>query len=146
MNKGITCSLYEGDFPSFLQYLSKENCIFFAEHCSAIYSKDQLLPCRKECFYMSADELMMLSHSTIWELVLFLFPPNAPSQKRIETYDEFVQSSCLCCLIFYDCGLLDLYVKDEKRLGEFWDKLESLGARDMAISTDMNDHRIVLNC
>ncbi len=70
--------------------------------------------------------------------------PFGVSCEAIETYDEFLKSSCICCLIYYDCGLLDVYVKDSVFLERIREHLIQLGAEDLEFLTDANDGRTAL--
>ncbi len=141
--RGISCSLYHGAIGNLLQILSKEPFAFFIPWCSRIDHPKMLLPKSSPIYSISASDLAELSTDCIWELVLQMFPFGV-SCEAIETYDDFLKSSCICCLIYYDCGLLDVYVKGPVFLERIRKHLIQLGAEDLEFLTDANDGRTAL--
>lgn len=142
--RGISCSLYNGTIGNLLQILSKEPFAFFIPWCSRIDHPKMLLPKSSQIHRISSSDLAELSADCIWELVLQMFPFGV-SCEAIETYDDFLRSPCICCLIYYDCGLLDVYVKDPAFLERIREHLMRLGAEDLMFITDANDGRTALH-
>lgn len=141
--RGISCSLFHGAIGELLQILAKEPFEFFVPWCSRIDHPKMLLPKSSPIYSISASDLAELSTCSIWELVLQLFPVGGGCAE-IETYDDFLKSPCICCLIFYDCGLLDVYVKDPVFLERIREHLIRLGAEELMFLTDANDGRTAL--
>lgn len=135
--RGIECALEEDEIETFLRFIAEKYSSFVIPWCmlnggqfSAKNTYDMLPPIR----------LKMLAQEAILELVLFAYAPNAlPSQ--ITSYSEFVKSECSVCLIYYDCGTLEIYIKNRKDFNEIWDTLLLLHAQDMVIKTDASDGR-----
>lgn len=141
---GLHCGLPSGGIQRLLLHLSKENASFWVISCDTIRRPDQWLPDHAQGFRVATDQLLELSKLTIWELVLQLYPKGA-TPAQIETYEDFENSDCLCCLIYYDCGWLDLYVKDPTLLHSIQELLADLPAEDTQMLTAANDGRIALH-
>lgn len=142
--RGLRCSLPSGGIQELLLHLSKENASFWIATCYAIRRPDQWLPDRAQGFRVTTDQLQELSNLTIWELVLQLYPKGA-TPAELEIYEDFENSDCLCCLIYYDCGWLDLYVKDPNLLHSIQELLADLPAEDTQILTAANDTRTAMH-
>lgn len=150
--KGIECSLYNGRIEELLHFLSNKPFDFYIQRCMKI-DATQILPKLSNNFCISSHDLRRLSRESIWELVMYVYPIDSSDQtieidssrKTIETYDDFIQSPCICCLIFYDCGLLDLYVKESNLREQLYDLLLSLEATDMELITDVSDSRTYMH-
>ena len=145
IKRGISCTLNEGGIDELLRFLSQISCTFFSPWCSKIDSPKQWLPGDTRDFYLDSQGLCTLAQSTIWELVLHIYPEGETAQK-IETYEEFLQSKCFCCMIYYDCGWLDIYIKDPALFEQVHSKLLSLNAEDFEILTATNNGRTALMC
>lgn len=142
--RGISCSLYNGAIRNLLRFLSKESFEFYVPWCNKIDNSEMLLPKLSQVYHASSFDLAEISTHCIWELVLQMFPVGS-NHEEIETYDDFVSSSCICCLIYYDCGLLDVYVKDFVLLESIQELLIQFHAEDLEFITDDNDVRIALH-
>lgn len=143
--RGIECSLYNGNVEDLLRFISNNPFEFYVKWCMKIDDKHMLLPKSSNNFRISSHDLKkMAEECSIWELVLHLYPVGSDNQ-IIETYEDFINSSCVCCLILYDCGLLDIYVKESDFRERLWNLLLSLGAEDMALITDESDGRTGLS-
>ena len=142
--RGIECSLSKGGIKDILIYLAKEPAEFYIPWCSRIDNKHTLLPRASKNKHISALGLEALAQHCIWELVLQIYPPEA-GYDEIETYDDFINSACVLCLIYYDCGLLDMYVKSPAFLEKMRELLLQLNAEGIALITDANDGRTALH-
>lgn len=138
--RGITCSLYNGAISEFLVFLSQRFRFFYIPWSSRISSRDMLLPVSSEDGYISSHYLREIASHCIWELCLQIYHKDADVY-RIKKYSDYLKSPCFCYLVFYDCGLLDLYVKDENLIFELKNQLISLGATDLELLTDLSDFR-----
>lgn len=142
--RGIECSLYSGQFEEFLMYLSYQAYEFYIVSCMKIGTKRQFMPELQQNISVTRQTIQELAKTSIWELVLHLYPTGKLPQ-TINTYQDFINSGCDCCLIFYDCGLLNIYIKDKNNFECFWKKLCMLKAQEIRIITDDNDNRTVLH-
>lgn len=142
--RGIECSLFNGGIKDLLLFLSNKPYDFYVRWCMKIDNNRELLPKSSNNYRIFSSDLKKLAKSTIWELVLDIYPMGENSQ-MIETYDDFINSQCLCCLIFYDCALLDIYVKESTLRDQIYNLLCSLQAKDIEIITDSTDGRTLLS-
>lgn len=142
--RGITCSLYNGRFEDLLLFMSNKPFDFYVRWCMKVDNKHALLPNSSCNFRILPHDLEKLAKESIWELVLHVYPIGSNSQ-MIETYDDFLNSPCICCLIFYDCGLLDIYIKEPNLRDQLYNLLLSLQAEDMELITDTSDGRTLLS-
>lgn len=138
--RGIACSLYNGGVEDLLLFISNTPFEFYVRWCMKIEDKQTILPKSSSNFRIVPHDLRNLAKKSIWELVLHVYPVGSDNQ-TIETYEDFINSSCACCLIFYDCGLLDIYVKEANLRDQLYNLLLSLGAEDIALITDVSDGR-----
>lgn len=142
--RGIECSLYNGRIKDLLKFLSCEPFEFYVQRIMQINDKSMKLPQSLFNFKISSQDLENIAKNSIWELVLHIYPLGANNQV-INTYDDFIQSPCICCLIFYDCGLLDVYLKDIHFREKLYDILLSLEASDINLITDTSNSRTYLH-
>lgn len=142
--RGIECSLYNGGVEDLLLFLSTKPFDFYIRWCMKIDDKGVNLPKSLSDFQIFPHELKKMAKESIWELVMHIYPVGA-NRKIIETYDDFMNSSCICCLIFYDCGLLDIYIKELSLRNQLYDLLHSLQAKDIELITDVSDCRTFLS-
>ncbi len=84
-----------------------------------------------------------MEHHAIWELVLHIYPVGE-EKESIKTYADFIGSNCCCCLIYYDCGYLDIYIKEAGLLQQIRACLAELNAEELQVLTDSNDDRQAL--
>ena len=141
--RGISCTLESGGIEALLQLLSQVTCTFFSPWCSKIDSPKQWLPGDTRDFYLDSQGLCDLSQSTIWELVLHMYPTGEKAE-HIETYEDFLKSKCFCCMIYYDCGWLDIYIKDPMLFEQVYNKFLALNAEDFEILPAANDGRTLM--
>ncbi len=142
--RGIECSLYNGRIEDLLLFLSNKPFDFYIRRCMKINDKHALLPKPSCNFRILPNDLKQLAKESIWELVLDIYPVGSNIQ-TIETYDDFLESPCVCCLIFYDCGLMDIYVKDSNLRNRLYHMLFSLQAKDITLISDVSDNRTCLS-
>lgn len=142
--RGIECTLFNEKIEELLIFLSHELGEFYIPWCLKIDDSQMLLPTSIESCHISANNLIELAKSSIWELVLHIYPISS-KYEMIETYDDFIKSACRCCLIFYDCGLMDIYIKGKKLFERIHNKLIALEAGDMRLITDVSDTRTILH-
>ena len=143
--RGISCTLNEGGIQELLLLLAQTSCTFFVPWCSKIDSPKQWLPGDTRDFYLDSQGLCELTQSTIWELVLHMYPAGETAE-HIETYEDFLKSKCFCCMIYYDCGWLAIYIKDPMLFEQVHSKLLALKAENFEILTVANDTRTALMC
>lgn len=132
--RGLRCSLDYYCLANFLRYLSKKAWKFYIPWCFL----DGIITVRD--YRASTKDLETLDKHRIWELELQCYPHDA-IQVDIANYQEFCTSLCACYLLYFDCGYLEIYVKQLNVFRQFWDYLVSLGAKDLVIVTDTNDTR-----
>jgi hypothetical protein len=142
--RGIECSLYNGQIREVLLFLSNQSFDFYVKWCMKIDSKYALLPNPSHNFDILPYDLKALAKESLWELILHIYPIGGNKQ-TIETYDDFNKSSCICCLIYYDCGLLDIYTKESNLRDQLYSLLLSLQAKEIELITDLSDGRTSLS-
>ena len=143
--RGIECSLYNGRIEDLLLFLANKPFDFYVRWCLKIDDKQMILPKSSCNFRVLPEDLKKLAKKSIWELILHVYPVGS-NMKLIETYDDYVSSSCSCYLIFYDCGLLDIYVKEVSMRNQLYDLLLSLQAKDIEFITDESDDSTHMLC
>ena len=139
---GIDCSISDSAIQEVLHFLSCKSFDFFVYECMMV-TKNVLLPQTTWNFSISPENLKELSKETLWEFVLHIYPINA-KRENIETFDNYMQSQCVCCLIYYDCGFLEVYSKDAALRQELYELLVSLKATELEFITDDSVHRTLL--
>lgn len=142
--RGIECSIDNGGIGEILLFLAAQPFEFYVSWCAKIDEKQTILPATSNDFSISAQELKELSKASIWELVMQINPIGMKNF-GIKSFDDYSKSPCLCYLIFYDCTMLDIYVKDVKLRDQLCDLLLRLGVTDMEFITDESDRRTILH-
>lgn len=142
--RGIECSLYKGSINELLDFLVEESCEFYAPWYMGIDNTHTTLPRAKQNLHLTALGLKDLAKESIWELVLQLYPKGY-DYEVIETYIDFQRSSCICCIIFYDCGLMEIYIKNSVLFELIYNKLNQIQAEDIELITSYNDKRTYLH-
>ena len=142
--RGIECSLYNSGVEELLLFLSTKPFDFYVRWCRKIDGNDVIFPKSSCNFQILSHDLKKMAKESIWELVLHIYPVGS-NREIIETYDDFKNCSCICCLIFYDCGLLDIYIKESSLRDQLYDLLLSLQAKDIEFITDVSDCRTCLS-
>ena len=141
--RGITCTFQGDEIYSFLDYIVQEDYDCYALWCLK-NEKEKLVPQAVKNFKITHKNLNEFGEQGLWELVMHVYP-HGIQQALINTYHDFVTSGCICCLIYYDCGVLDIYIKEPMQFQEIWNKLILLDAENMVRITDNNDCRIELH-
>ncbi len=140
---GFECSLYNGNIDKILMFLSGLTYKYYVSNYLLIDSKEVLLPKKHNDFWIKPNTLESMAKETIWELVLFVYDKNVIEQP-IKTYDDYVNSSCVACLLYYDCGLLEIYVKEPHLRNRLLELLIKIGAEDLKHITDDCNYRVFL--
>ena len=142
--RGMRCGLSNQAINELLRFLLTFEGSFYIPWQLAIESKDMILPQEAKDVLASKQYIKTLAEFTIWELELHIYPRGA-SPQSFELYEDFWRSPCICCLIYYDCGWLDMYVKDDTLFKHVHSKLIHLHAEDLEILTVDNDSREALH-
>jgi len=147
MERGISCSIYNCSnvIRTILVALSEKYHSFYISWYNAIAKEKTLLPIASEDYIVSSEGLNDMVNATIWDVVLFAFPKDAEIVASFTTYEDYQNSSCECCLIYYDCGELDVYLKDSELLNNMHKLLVEHNAENFVILTDENDRRDTLH-
>ena len=138
--RGIECALDNGRIEDLLLFLSTKPFDFYVRWCLKSDDNHMVLPKSSQNFYILPKDLKRLAKESVWELVLHLYPFGS-DKYTIETYDDYVNSPCVCCVIFYDCGFLDIYSKESYLRDQIYSLLLSLQAEDIEFITDVSDGR-----
>ncbi len=138
--RGIICQLYNGKIGEVLLYFSREFEAFYIPWCMKIDAPGMILAKSYQNLRPSVPELREIAEQCIWELILHMYPVGA-KMEQIDNYQDFEKSECACCLIYYDCGELEIYIKDSERREKVWDLLQSLQASNLEYITDASDGR-----
>lgn len=142
--RGMRCDLPPYGINKLLLFLSQLPGCFYMPWCDKIEKSTQLLPRSLADVYVTAQELRGMEYQAIWELVLHIYPVGA-EKACIKTYRDFMDSNCRCCLIYYDCGNLDIYIKEADLFQQIQARLLSLRAEALEFLTDTNDDREALH-
>ena len=132
--RGMKCSLDYYRLADFLKYLSEKEWAFYVPWCLL----DGIITVRD--YMVLKKDLAALDKHRIWELELQCLPQETV-QVDIVDYQDFFSSSCACYLLYFDCGYLEIYVKQPNEFKQFWNHLAALEAEDLLIITDDNDTR-----
>lgn len=76
----------------------------------------------------------------ILELSLLLFPRGIMFE-TVQNYSEFLSSTCVCALMYYDYGWLEIYVKSSEWLKILEENLQETQPEMLLRKTDENDGR-----
>lgn len=142
--RGIACSIDNGSVDELLLLLAEESCEFYASWYMGADNKHTILPATAQNLHLSSAALKDLAKNSIWELVLQLYPIGY-NYKAIETYLDFQRSLCQCCLIYYDCGFMEVYIKNPALFELIYNKLQQIQAKDIKFITSSNDKRTCLH-
>lgn len=139
---GLECGLKDGDLRNILRWLAESDYDVFIRHIYKIDSKTSKIPSLYENINIHSSNLKNYLHSSIWELVFYLYPPESNKQS-IDTYEDYLHSQCIGCFIYYDCGFVDFYTKDMQLLREMDNLTTALNAEDKSFITDRNRRTIM---
>lgn len=148
MIRGIECTLSPRGLANLLMYFRQDSSKFFVPWCLVHQTGlvEQIsIPETREYrnITLTACEMDAVIGMSIWELVLHKYPDEKQVQ-AIDSYEDFVNSDCELCLLYYDCGPLEIYIKDANCIQSIWNRLVSLNAQDLKLITDTNDNRSFL--
>ncbi|MGN7403539.1 DUF2691 family protein [Cytobacillus praedii] len=71
--------------------------------------------------------------------------PSGEILKNVETYEEFVNSTCQWVLLIVDSVYATIYCKEKEQIEWLYQNAESLGFKNIQYITDENDTRIKLS-
>ena len=123
-----------------LNYYSLKYDEFYIPWVYNMHVPGMIIPSGKKDIDLGPQELRVLAKTSVWELVLHVYEPGA-NRSEINTYDDFMKSECICCLIYYDCGYLEIYSKDKEHLVEMWNKISQMDIDERSIITDADPIR-----
>lgn len=139
--RGIECTLNENAITELVKNIFLQDFVCFVPWCM-VNNNEHII--NYQSMYLNAESINNLVVSSVWELVLYIYPQNEVATKTVYTYDEFINSNCSCCLLYYDCGILEIYIKEPELFQKVWEVLAVLHAQDMVIKTAINDGRFIL--
>lgn len=135
--RGIYAVLKDGGIKDVLEYLQTVEMQFWLSWAmiGPFRSCKQML--------LSASELETLSSQNLWELVLHMYPDQS-MPAAFESYEAFLNSDCSACLIYYDCRMIELYIKSNVPIREeLFSRIEYV-SEEFGLITDYNDTRTAL--
>lgn len=147
MNRGISCTMYNNSelIREVLILLSENKRTFYIAWYNAIGKEHSLLPVSSENHIVSGNKLKDMAKATIWDMVLQIYPPNKKTVESFRTYEDYQNSSCVCCLIYCDCGDLDIYMKEPELFKKVQNLLMEHHVENFEVLTDENDRREILH-
>ncbi|WP_214700808.1 MULTISPECIES: DUF2691 family protein [unclassified Exiguobacterium] len=89
------------------------------------------------------NELIIQQHYLIF-VDIKAFHPNVSTE--VETYEDFLRSTCEFALIVTDSQDVTIYCKDQQMLGSLYQNAILHGFEDIAYITSNNDSRTHLSC
>lgn len=140
--RGIECTANRWVLEQLVQYWGNDEFHFWISSCMIypdLFSKGQ--PKNLELSYGELDNLV---RQNIWELDFKVFDKNSEPE-HIMSYDDFLRSGCIFCLLYYDCQFLELYIKRADDYERIRKLLECLGSENLITKTDSSDGREYLH-
>lgn len=141
--RGIRCELAQNDIGKFLLYFTKKDLDYFTPWCSYIKENGRGIPNTVQNIQLTSTDLTNLMRYSLWEFVLHIYPSDA-EKKSIRSYSDYLNSNCICCIIYYDCGVTEIYAKDKHMLREIEDLAIQLNVPFVTYITDDTDDRKVM--
>ena len=132
--RGLKCSLDYYDLIVLLRFLSKNDWESFVPWC-LLDGFDSLTNLKG-----FLDDFSLFEKHNIWELELQCTPPKT-EPINIKTYQDFSGSPCTCYLLYFDCGYLEIYIKEKNDFQQLEEYLMNVGVQDLSTITDENDTR-----
>lgn len=136
-NRGIECALDYYKLQELLREISQKKWDFCIPWCL----KDGLYPIRNAV--VSGKDLVQMFDWRIWELELHCHKCGE-DYTEIKSYQDFLTSSCECLLLYYDCGNLEIYIKNQNDFEWLYEFLRLNGATELSIKTNECDMRTKL--
>lgn len=143
MIRGISCALKSNNIISVLSFLLENDFVFYVPWCLKIDSLHPHMPGSYADFYINSNTLKKWRRDCVWEILVQAYPQEMDHELLI-SYEDFSISQCQIYLIYYDCGLLDVYIKESELRTQLWQELICIGVEDLAWITDENDGRTKL--
>ena len=140
---GYECSLNDGGISELLRYFATLRFDYYIPWLSAISNNTENLPSIIKNICIDADELYHIAQKSIWEMELCIYP-SGEKKKFFRTYDQYMRSNCIACLIFYDCQLLDAYTKSGIR-EDIYTQLREINANQLIAIRDNGNHREIMH-
>lgn len=144
MRRGMSCGLSNKGINKLLLFLSKKNYTCYLLDCLAIDKREMIIPDYLQDQRATETMLKEMATTSFFEFKFLMYPPNKPC-KDFASYETFVESDCICCLLYYDCGWLDVYIKDDVLFEDVYGFLMKLDIEQFEIITDINDKREALS-
>lgn len=135
--RGLECMLEEDEMEMFLRFIATRYFSFSVTWCmvNGDDNREHSLTA-----LLSSARLQRLAENELLELVMFAYDKDALPSVIVD-YDDFRKSECSVCLIYYDCGVLEAYIKSSEDFIDIWNELELLHAQNMITKTELNDGR-----
>jgi hypothetical protein len=71
--------------------------------------------------------------------------PNETQVSKFDTYEGFIQSDCVLCLLIADCSYVEMYCKDTLLLNKLYANGKISGFEQIEYIDDENDYRIKMS-
>ena len=129
---GIECELSPESIIDLLKFFSQSDYDIHISHCMMIEDGQGLLPLTFTDGQITVNQLIDSKVPAVWELVFHVYPYQS-GKRPILTYEDFVFSNCVCCIVYYDCASMDIYIKDSSLHERITDKLIQLDAKNLVM-------------
>lgn len=136
--RGVYCLLSGGEFDLDRVFRGIDLCRY--ELCSyAMWMKGMVIATLDGELTMS-ELTDKLSGYTVEELSVHVFPKGA-SPRKPDDYADYLRSECVCSLMYYDCGYLEVYAKDREWTAAITENLARMRHDELSHITPENDGR-----
>ena len=139
---GLKCGLEDGQLQDMLCWFAEKDYDVLVYDIYKIDNKSSIMPISYKNISIHSSGLKEFFHSTIWEMVMYIYPPGAEKQ-AIDTYEDYVNSQCVGCVIYYDCGYLEVYTKDVPLLHEIDALASAWNVEEKSLITESNRRTIM---
>ena len=96
---GLECVLKDGLLQDMLCWFAEKDYDVLVYDIYKIDNKSSIMPISYKNISIHSSSLKEFFHSTIWEMVMYIYPPGAEKQ-AIDTYEDYVNSQCVGCVIY----------------------------------------------
>ncbi len=142
--KGLTSVLDRVNLRQFLRCVLKDyNKAYVLYSMLSDELNGSIVPNMELGKNIDIETLLNNQSLNIWELCVSFYSSDYMVQP-FKTYDEFLSSTCNCCVIFYDCSELEIYIKDTSHIDKIKHILSDLGAEDIAVIDESNHFRTIM--
>ena len=69
------------------------------------------------------------------------FFPRDAQPRELWDYSDYMESSCVCSILYYDCNFLEIYVKDTALLQMLKRNIGGMYPISLTYKTNLNDDR-----